>query len=282
MNLQQGIKLILNNSNIDEKVFINNGVNLAPIKLNSKSIHYDSDAYIPNHNWKILSNIEKEILISKNDKDSYATSILLQKLPNEIISLIEKLNINNCKDYPSVLNAFSENAVTVEIIQEQINEILFQYSKVNNQLEFHRIVFNPPQIETLTYYIENKKLNFVGLHIDRSTVFDFTNVESSKNRLCINICNEDRIVYFVNLSLNQMLLILKDVAKVDISNISVNNVGFHFFQQFPNYPVIKIIQSPYEYYIMPTDNVLHDGSSLGKSNHDICLVYLGYFNTNIK
>lgn len=277
MILQSGVKLRVDSEK--NKVFINNGVCLAGYQQSRGSINYDNDAYVPAHNWRNLSLEEKKILLQAKANTHYSKSILLRRLPDNIISLLKRLNLSDCKDYSGVLNKFIENAVTVTSIQEEIKKILYQYSKDNSQLAFHRIVFNPPQIETLTYYINEKKLNFVGLHIDRSTIFDFTNVQNSKNRLCINVAEEDRTIYFVNLTLNQILKKLNNSKKVDISQITVNNIGTLFFQTFPNYPIIKVIQSPYEYYIMPTDNVLHDGSTLGKNCHDICLVYLGYFNT---
>ncbi len=31
---------------------------------------------------------------------------------------------------------------------------------------------------------------------------------------------------------------------------------------YSDYPVISVLQKPYEYYIIPTDNVIHDGSTL--------------------
>lgn len=280
MLIQDGIKLIVESGNIDEKVFINNGVKLGKTIPTNGSLIYCDDAFIPDHSWRNLNSFEKNMIIAGDNKQNYSSSILINKLPNNIIALIEQLQIGDCQDYPSILRAFWNNSEIVKVIQSEIIQILYKYSQDHSKLLFHRIVFNPPQIETLTYFIEDKKLNFVGFHIDRSTVFDFTDVDKSKNRLCINVGLENRIVYYINLSLNQMYSLLKDIKTIDFSKLTVDNIGTFFFQNFPNYPVVKIIQAPYEYYIMPTDNVLHDGSSLGKEKHDICLVYLGYFNTH--
>ena len=50
-----------------------------------------------------------------------------------------------------------------------------------------------------------------------------------------------------------------------------------FFKYFPDYPVLKIEQKPYEYYIAPTDNCIHDGATLERRSLDIVMTYLGHF-----
>jgi hypothetical protein len=48
-------------------------------------------------------------------------------------------------------------------------------------------------------------------------------------------------------------------------------------RQFPTYPVLRLRVKPGEAYIAPTDNLIHDGSSVGKQFPDITIHNLGYF-----
>lgn len=280
MKLAEGVKLIMNGLTCSGKVFINDGVQLgAKVKTNG-SLTYDIDAYIPRHTWRDLNKFEIRTLLADGyEQIDYAKSILISKLPDSVIEKIKILDLGRCDDFSSVLYSFKKHNNEVAEFQDDIIQLLLQYSRIHEDLSFHRIVFNPPSIETLTYYIDENKLKFVGFHIDRSTVFDFYSVEKSKNRICINVGVEDRIVYFINLTINQMRNILLEYGKITADALTPDNIGNYFFQEFPDYPVVKVLQGPYEYYIMPTDNVLHDGSSIGKNKHDICLVYLGYLNT---
>ena len=280
MELKNGIKLIFHNKTNQNKFYVNDGVEICKAENKSSSIKFDKNSYKPKKNWRLLNEDEKNILFSTTAVLNYSSSILINKLPSHIVALLRKINLNNCTNYIDVLNSFNENSEIVKSFQLQIKKILFSYAQQNTEVEFHRIVFNPPQIETLTYYMEKNKLIFVGLHIDRSTEFDFSNVDYSKNRLCINIGTEDRFLYIVNLTLNQILKMLGEKRTIDLSKVTINNIGQIFFHEFPDYPIIKVVQSPFEYYIAPTDNILHDGSTLGKKKHDICLVYIGYFNTH--
>lgn len=245
MELKSGIKIILHNKTNQNKIYINDGVEICKTENETSSLRYDKNSYKPKNNWRLLNENEKDILFSTNSDLNYSSSILINKLPNHIVALLRKINLNNCTSYIGVLNSFNENSEIVKSFQLQIKKILFSYAQKNTEVEFHRIVFNPPQIETLTYYMESDKLIFVGLHIDRSTKFDFCNVDYSKNRLCINIGTEDRFLYIVNLTLNQILKMLEGKGTVDLSKVTINNIGETFFHEFPNYPIIKVEQSPY-------------------------------------
>ena len=70
---------------------------------------------------------------------------------------------------------------------------------------------------------------------------------------------------------------LRNNINANKANINIANISKYFFKFFPNYPVIKVTLKPYEYYIAPTDNCFHDGSTLGNSNLDISIIYSGWF-----
>ena len=54
-------------------------------------------------------------------------------------------------------------------------------------------------------------------------------------------------------------------------------VGHRFMRARPEYPVIRLRINPGEAYILPTDNLIHDASTEGKTFPDITLTFLGYF-----
>lgn len=279
MKLQEGIKLV-SLEDLD-RVFINCGVELAGDRFDKGSIKYTESAYIPQNNWRLLTGEERDLLIS-SESVPFSRSVLFGRVSEDIVELLSKLNLRGLDNYRSVLQAFADNPIVVNEIQKRIIFLLAAYAEELSNVMFHKIVFNPPRILTLTYYITDEHLNFVGLHIDRSTVFSFDSVEKSANRFCLNITEEPRIVYLVNLSLNQIRDLIFSHKDYNFTEVTIDNAGKLFFELYPDYPVIKVIQKPFEYYIMPTDNVLHDGSTISRETHDINLVYLGEFNTHIK
>jgi hypothetical protein len=80
----------------------------------------------------------------------------------------------------------------------------------------------------------------------------------------------------MNLTLAEMFKNLgRDVASEE-DKYGIN-VGHDFMRSFPGYPVLRVRIRPREAYIAPTDNLIHDGSSVGKNYPDIAVHLLGYF-----
>jgi hypothetical protein len=75
----------------------------------------------------------------------------------------------------------------------------------------------------------------------------------------------------------QAFNMLKKKVSLNENDINIANIPQIFFKYFSDYPVLKIDLKPYQYYIAPTDNCFHDGSTLGNVNLDICLIYFGSF-----
>lgn len=67
---------------------------------------------------------------------------------------------------------------------------------------------------------------------------------------------------------------------MDPSTINIENISENFFYNFPDYPILKIKQKPFEFYIAPTDNCIHDGSTFDNTELDITITYLGKFVQN--
>ena len=53
-------------------------------------------------------------------------------------------------------------------------------------------------------------------------------------------------------------------------------LGQAFMQRYPDYPVIKVRVAPGEAYIAPTENMIHDASTVAKRVPDLHLTFLGH------
>ena len=99
---------------------------------------------------------------------------------------------------------------------------------------------------------------------------------TARNRICVNLGREERRFLFINLTLAKMFEALgrdlttnKDYYGTDL--------GHDFMLAYPSYPVVRLTVKPREAYIAPTDNLIHDGTSVDKQYPDIALHILGYF-----
>ena len=143
---------------------------------------------------------------------------------------------------------------------------------ISNDKPFHLhcIAANLPNVEMVAcditrlpedFTIPEKK--YMGMHNDGTQFMTLHTTYKHGNRICINLGEETRYFLYINLSMIQVHNMLKEVT--DISKVDVYNVAETFFKHFPDYPVIRMAQEFGQYYIAPTDNCFHDGSTLGNN-----------------
>jgi hypothetical protein len=280
MKLRSGIKVICEPGTGNNKFCINSGTINASNYDRYNEKKYADDAYKPKIDWRALTADESEMIISYDDHLSFFSNIAFKKLPKHIINQFGLLALHDVDDEESIKNKLRENPVILDEITQSLNTLLFSMLADERDLQFHRLTFTRPGLETITYYpkLSDNAREYIGLHIDKSEPIIESTIGTTRNRLCINISGEARDLLIVNLTLQQVLDMLRQVPELAETIIDPNEVTALFFHFFPDYPVIKITQEPYEYYLAPTDNFFHDGSTLNKTRLDYTLIYLGYFN----
>jgi len=243
---------------------------------------YESNAYVPKKDWRPLDNEEMEILKSTDERKVYDT-VYLGDIPEDLKRTFEELNLVSAKDRNEIIPMIEQQPELASVLNEQLGQFLMSLS-TDSQFELFCVGANLPNMETIGFNPENYKggyedqhKHFMGLHIDRSKVADIDQVHTLGNRICINLGKESRYLLFVNLSMVQVYEMLKEKMDVGAEGVDCTNIARHFFEHFPDYPVIRVKQDPYQFYIAPTDNCFHDGSSLGKRELDITMVFFGAF-----
>lgn len=241
---------------------------------------YIDEAYIPKRDWKSLNKEEKRVLNPHSNLKDY-NHIYLGELPQKAKELFRKIDFSNCKNREDVMACFAKDQGLTMALNTELNNFLSSISN-NKPFHLHCITTNLPNVEMVAcditrlpenFTIEEKK--YMGLHNDGTQYMTLHTTHKFGNRICINIGTETRYFLYMNLSMIQVYNLLK--KKTDISKLTVYNVAETFFKHYPDYPVIKIKQEPYQYYIAPTDNCFHDGSTLGNKELDINMVYFGNF-----
>lgn len=280
MLLKSGLKVFSNLETISEQLFINGGTKPAPSESQS-GLKYNEGSYVPMQNWREMSKNELKILLeNKNTKNvHFSKGIYVGDIPSNLKRCLNSLNLASCNKVDQVYPTFADNELIVKKITIEISNFLQTLSS-NKNYKFHRITRAMPTRETVTSLYINDEFIFIGLHIDQSTHFKIHTAHKSGNRISISLSNEPRTLAFINLSMIQVFNMLKH--KVDPTNLEINpdNIASLFFKYYPDYPTIKLIQKPYQYYVAPTDNFFHDASTYGNKEIDITIVYTGMFDIN--
>jgi hypothetical protein len=130
----------------------------------------------------------------------------------------------------------------------------------------------PPGLLTAT--IDRNKGLKIGLHLDSWDKREYGARDLSRNRICINLGEEDRYFLFCNVSVTTIVMGLNHG---DQRYISSGALVKRFFDKFPKYPILRMRLAPGEFYIAPTENIIHDATTMGKEKYDVALTALGYF-----
>lgn len=112
-----------------------------------------------------------------------------------------------------------------------------------------------------------------GLHVDSWYDAPLARRHGSPGRLCLNVGKSDRWFLFVNRPLAQ---IGRDLGLAG-AEAQVDDLARRFLERFPNYPVVRVRIAPGEAYIAPTENLIHDGSTVGTAAADLSYTYRGHF-----
>lgn len=266
MEIKPGLKIYLDKQ-FKDRILLSAGVQRVET-LNE--IPCKTPTYIPQKPWRNPSKEEIDILTAtKNDLSSHQT-VGIVKLADNLATKFKRFDFANCKNYYeiSTLSATGE-------YKALLNETISYYEKfadIKNSSIPHNIYLGAANLLNNTF--NQKEKTFIGLHLDSFERNSETR-EGARNRICINLGRDPRYLLFYNLQFDQMAEMC-NMKKVD-RNGNPYEILHTFFERFNTYPVIKIQINPYEAYIAPTENVIHDGSTEGTKNLDINLAIRGYF-----
>ncbi|AFY34504.1 hypothetical protein [Calothrix sp. PCC 7507] len=267
-----------------EQLKINNGTELLSLQIADKE-EYLPASFIPKQEWKIVTAVEKErliLLLDRSEKWNLGKYIGVIQIPNNLIEplrvIINTLNLNSDRPEHNI-SKISLHAEYQPLIQN-ISSYLQKYSLTPDGIQCLGIHSHCSGLITSTVDAVRflPKQPRVGLHLDSWEKAPLKRRHLSKNRICINIGTETRYFLLINLSLMKMFEMLGLSTAIDVSRYYRGvELPDQFMTTFPDYPVVKIALEPNQAYIAPTENIIHDASSLEKQELDVTLTFLGKF-----
>lgn len=271
--LIEGVKIQVYDKLFEDRISKSNGIK----KLINDSA-YHPISFIPNTPWSTLNKDEISKLISLNSNNlDYKSNISIIKIPNNIILFLEELKLSNIDSYDSLNKIMHENSEKYFDAFFALDKYFHQYLINDKHLHKLGIHIGLPQLESAT--ISNNK--YVGLHIDSWDNLPIAQIDNCTNRISINLGKEDRFLLFVNLTVRQIYEVIKSKSDKTFEEYDVNTLAEDFLALNSQYPVIKLKLKPYEAYIAPTENLIHDGCTIGKLSMDITLTTRGYFKLSL-
>jgi hypothetical protein len=244
---------------------------------------YVSHAYVNKRDWRKLTEDELASLAVDETRNDHNT-VYVGEVPDELKTCFQEIGLQESMDRDEVFRRFEANPSLTMKATQLLNDFLAPLSN-NKKFNFHCIGVNYPNVELvaanttmLPKGFKQAEKKFLGIHNDGTQLMTIDTAHEFGNRISINLGKDSRYLLFVNLPLKEAHNMLKEkLSEAEIANVNVSNIPEYFFKYFPDYPVIRIQQKPYQYYIAATDNFFHDGSTLGSTHLDVCIVYFGSF-----
>jgi len=266
MEISAGLKIYLDKQ-IKDRILLSAGVMKVDM-LNG--IPCKGPTFTPRKPWRVPSVAETEVLTAKKEDLSSHQTIGLIRLESRLADRFRKLGLEDCKSHQEI-HGISGTVQYKDLLNDTIT-YYEKFAQLRNSSIPHNIYLGEPNLLNNTF--NQKEKTFIGLHLDSFERGSDTR-ESARNRICINLGKDPRYLLFYNITFDRMadMCGMKKVER----NGNPYEVLHTFFDRFREYPVCRIQINPYEAYIAPTENVIHDGSTEGTGNLDINLAIRGYF-----
>jgi hypothetical protein len=118
--------------------------------------------------------------------------------------------------------------------------------------------WDQPGLETVTY--NSRERCFLGMHLD-SWDAETLGRRHSRTRVSINFGPSRRHFLFVPVPLSGIRDALERLSLTRYRDL--HEFISSYFATFPHVPIVRLTLEPGQAYIADTDNMIHDGSSLG-------------------
>ena len=238
---------------------------------------YWTGAFVPKLPWRRPSNSKLHLLLGSADTAQPGKWIQVISIPEEIIGLFEGARIASKHSTDQELREYTIGSQYREAILKTVEYARTLTWPEHPQIERASVFFKAPGLPTTT---PRNYPELLGLHIDSAyQEVPFNERNYAPVRISINLGLDDRFLLFVSASLDQIHQMLAD-RKIQYrmqSSIATHEFRAAFMSNFPDFPVVKVRIRPGEAYLAPTENLIHDGSTVGQAHFDVQFSACGHF-----
>jgi hypothetical protein len=238
----------------DNRIALSSGTRVADMRETADPLDgpaYEEGAMLPGEPWRRPTVEETKSLIVTEMPHDMATSVAIVKLPGEF-----------SKDLPETIVSGNTGSLQASLLRS-----LRAICELGEPLHCIGPNTNPGNLKTVTFNDRIGRYN--GLHVDDWDGLDLNSRHRAANRICVNIGQGDRYLLFLPFSLMDIASALAEEVGPDWKMPRRYTViGRQFMERFPDVPVVRCRLAPGEAYIAPTENLVHDGSSIGQSDTD--------------
>lgn len=261
----------------DERFYLSEGTAWVDDMIDGR---FRYSGYAPQKPWRAINDrLELEEMNANTDVSSdYSSSVGVYQLPKELFIESDFLrSYTNDAEFFKTIKTVMQSKQYHEWLAD-ISSFFKTLLRSSDNFILNGLLCDAPRPNLPTTSFDSMRSQYIGLHLDNWDKLPLHQRDKARNRVCINLGKGPRYFLFINLP------VLKIIEKLQIilgsgATIHHGNIAHEFFRCYPNYPVIKIKILPGEYYMAPTENILHDGYKEEIEEIDIALSFLGFFDS---
>lgn len=239
-------------------------------------VPYRSPSIVPAGEWRAPTEDEaRDLFASPGEEMRPGLTVSVLVMPEDVMKPLDRLGLARIacvEEGEQILRTGAYGAAVEEAVAG-----LWPYVE---RLEGLRLLGTSVQRgglrTTSTNHDESGALTYSGLHIDTWDDLS-TDRDLCSRQMCINLGAEDRFFVFVNRPVDDLITSVEGA----VSWPDYVRLGIEFTRRFPSHPVIKVRVRPGEAYIAPTENMIHDGSTIGTTSADVTLNLRGHFHSRV-
>jgi hypothetical protein len=225
---------------------------------------YRPDAFVADGKWQAISNEWICRLDPGEGMFRPGFDIAVIRVEDDVFDCFRELRL---------MHADSKNIILSQQYQTFLDAAFTSLSlqvDLSRPFELQGLAVQPPGLVTVT--INDVLGAYIGLHVDS---WDGTSVPQSgaaRSRICVNLGEEPRRFQFLPIifaSQDPQAYGLGEGARDALAERILATRGG---------PVLELSLAPGEAYLAPTDNIIHDGCTLGRTTLDYNLNLRGHFN----
>ena len=269
--LQEGIKIFcpsgedLSNS----RVWLSSGTVLAANVISDSC--YCAGAIVPQIPWRSPTAVELDLLWA-HDPPPRELGIGIVQLPPEILAAFVAEGVQSVATVEEVKAKLRHQCQSA---LSQLTEFFAPFCLSETTITINGMGARPPGLWTSTFDRQRQCQN--GLHTDSWDKLPLSQKHLATNRICVNLGCEDRFFLFINLPEVELLKWLGQWSAEALAQPWLRELTQEFMQRYPKYPVVKLRISPGEAYIAPTENMIHDATTLDMQHLDIKVMLRGHY-----
>ncbi len=255
------------------RIMVNSGTEQATFDANVP-IAYCPRARVPKEDWRTPTVAEDACLMAVSPPTGPGTWISVIRIPDVVMAPLVALGLTSIERDRDLGNLAATDCYRDACAT--VLRYLARFSIGDAQPILGGVRANPPGLRTATFDAASNC--YIGLHVDNWDHLPLDAKAKATNRIGINVGTEDRYFVYINLGLKRMVDHLADVAPDErVIADQGSSIGQTFLRAYPSYPVVKLRVGAGEAYVAPTENLMHDGCTVGKRHLDLHLSVRGHF-----